>query len=167
MAKKSIHTTLVYEKLNKEEVISYIESRDMTDNEKSSLSDALSKDEDLFKTSRFGKTIIVNKHIANNFILADKSMANFRIVMYSILLCGSFGLFLLALAMPISQNRNSVDLSDIILAVLSFSLVISMFCLFYDTLKDMRKVIISESDIDRSLSVLNSDINIEIRNTSL
>ena len=61
MSKKSIDTTLVYEKLKKVEIVSYIESRDMTDNEKSSLSNALSKDEDLFKTTRFGKNIVVNK----------------------------------------------------------------------------------------------------------
>jgi hypothetical protein len=167
MPKKSIHTTLIYEKLKKEEVVSYIESKDVTDNEKSSLSNALSKEEDLFKTRRFGKNIVVNKNIANNFILADQSMVKFRIIMYSILLCVSFGLFFLALAMPVSQNRNSIDLSDIILAVLSFSMVTCMFVLFYDTIKDMRKLIISENHVDKSPTVLNSDINIEIRNTSL
>lgn len=167
MSKKSIDTTLVYEKLKKEEIVSYIESRDVTDNEKSSLSNALSKDEDLFKTTRFGKNIVVNKKIADKFIEADKSMTTFRIVMYSILWVGSIGLFILSNFLPFSQNRNIINMSDMIFTGLSFSLVVAMFFLFYGEMKNMRTLIISGSQLDKSASVLNSDINIEIRTNSL
>lgn len=167
MSKKSIDTTLIYEKLKKEEIVSYIESRDMTDNEKASLSNALSKDEDLFKTTRLGKNIVVNKEIADKFIEADKSMTTFRIVMYSILWVVSIGLFILSNFLPFSQNRNIINMSDMIFTGLSFSLVVAMFFLFYGEMKNMRTLIISGSQVDKSASVLNGDINIEIRTNSL
>jgi hypothetical protein len=167
MSKKSIDTTLIYEKLNKEKVVSYVESRDVTDNEKSILSNALSKDEDLFKTTRLGKNIVVNKKIADKFIEKDKSMTTFRIVMYSILWVISIGLYIISIYLPFSQNRDVITLSDVIFAGLSFSLVVCMFCLFYGEMKNMKKIIKSQSHIDKSTSILNDEINVEIRTTSL
>jgi hypothetical protein len=167
MSKKSIDTTLIYEKLNKEKVVSYVESRDVTDNEKSILSNALSKDEDLFKTNRLGKNIVINKKIADKFIEKDKSMTTFRIVMYSILWVISIGLYIISIYLPFSQNRDVITLSDVIFAGLSFSLVVCMFCLFYGEMKNMKKIIKSQSHIDKSTSILNDEINVEIRTTSL
>jgi len=167
MSKKSIDTTLIYEKLNKEEVVSYIESRDVTENEKYSLSNALSKDEDLFETNRLGKHIVVNKKIADKLIEKDKSITTFRIVMYSILWVVSIGLYIISIYLPFSQNREVITISDIIFGGLSFSLVVCMFCLFYGEMKNMKKLIISQSHIDKSTSILNDEINVEIRTNSL
>lgn len=166
MSKKKINTTYVYEQLTKDDVTSYIESKDVTDNERYSFHTSIMKGFDLFKTVRFGKNIVVSKNIADKFITADQGMLTFRTVIYSILLFGSFGLFILALLIPQSQHRG-ITLSDVMFAGLTFSLIICMFSLFYGNLKDTKKLVISKDHIDRSTSLLNEDVNIEIRNTTL
>lgn len=166
MSKKTVDTTYIYERLNKEEVLSYMESKDITDNERGGLQTSIKVGFDLFKTVRFGKNIVVGKNIADKFIAADKSMLTFRTVIYSILLLGSFGLFILALFIPQSQHRT-IDLSDILFSGLTFGLIICAFSLFYGNLKDTKKLIISKDRIDRSTSILNEDVNIELRNATL
>lgn len=166
MSKKTVNTTYIYERLNKDEVLSYMKSNDVTDNEKTSFHTSVVKGFDLFKTVRFGKKIVVGKNIADTFIAADKSMLMFRTVIYSILLLGSLGLFILALFIPESQQRT-IDLSDILFSGLTFGLIICSFSLFYGNLKDTKKLIISQDLVNRSTSILNEDVNIEIRNTTL
>jgi len=166
MSKKIVDTTYVYERLTEADVRSYIESKDVTDNERDGFQHSITKEIDLFKTVRFGKNIVVSKRIAEQFIVDDNAVLKFRTVVYSILLLGSFGLFILALLIPESQHR-AVNISDILFSGLSFSLILCMFSLFYGNLKDIRKLIISENNIKNSVSVANDDINIEIRNTTL
>jgi hypothetical protein len=166
MSKKTVDTTYIYERLNKEEVLSYMESKDITDNERDGFHTSIKVGFDLFKTIRFGKNIVVGKNIADKLIAADKSMLMFRSVIYSILLLVSFGLFVLALFIPQSQQRT-IDLSDILFAGLTFGLIICAFSLFYENLKDTKKLIISKDRVNRSTSILNEDVNIEIRKTTL
>lgn len=166
MSKKNVDTSYIYERLNKDEIISYVESKDVTNNERYNFQTSILKGFDLFKTVRFGKNIVVGKNVANKFIIADKSMLIFRTVMYSILLFGSVGLFILALFIPESQHR-SFNLSDIVFTGLTFSLIVCMFLLFYGNIKDTKKLAASKERIGRSTSILNENVNIEIRNTTL
>ena len=165
MDKNKVNTSYVYEILKKDEVQQYLESKDITANEKSCFQSAVTRHANLYKTIRMKKHIIVSQSVAGDLIKEDSNMIKFRMVMYilllslSIILCGIISLD------PVIHDRNFV-ISDIVLIVLTFSMTVCMGLLVCDTFKDNNKIKISKEIVSKENKSV-TEINIELRNSTV
>lgn len=165
MAKKKVNTSYIYEILKKDEVQQYLDSKDITDNEKSSFHSAVSQHTNLFKTTRMDKNIIVSKSVADDLIKEDSDMMKLRIVMYTLLLSLAIMLCGMIALDPVIYNRT-FGVSDFILLSLTFAMTVCMGALVYDTLKDTKHLRMSKDLVDKENKSA-TEINIELRNVTL
>ena len=73
MDKNKVNTSYVYEILKKDEVQQYLESKDITANEKSCFQSAVTRHANLYKTIRMKKHIIVSQSVAGDLIKEDSN----------------------------------------------------------------------------------------------
>ena len=165
MAKKKVDTNYVYEILKKDEVQQYLESKDITDNEKTGFQAAVEQHTKLFKTTRMGKNIIVSKRIADDLINEDTAMMSFRIVMYTLLLSLAIILCGMIALDPVIYNK-AYGLADFILLSLTVAMTVCMGTLVYDTLKDNKNLKMSKELVDKENKSV-TEVNIELRNVTV
>lgn len=165
MTKKKVTNSYIYEILKKDEVQQHLESKDITDNEKSYFQSAIVHHTNLFKTIRRDKNLIISQSVADDLIKEDSDMMKFRIAMYTLLLSLAVILSGMIALDPFIYDRN-FEISDIILFILTFAMSVCMGSLVYDTFKDNKHLKMSKELVDKENKSV-TEINIELRNVTV
>lgn len=160
MTKKNTETTNVYERVSKSELFAYMNSSLPTMPEKERLHKAFLRNVDLFKTIRYGKTIILGSGSAKKYIEEERKSNLFQFIVWALFF--SVGAGLLMFAAHTIDKQPVLNFSDIMLLFLMISAEGFVASRLIQTFSDKRTLNISEEHIDRGINPDYYEINVEV-----
>lgn len=150
MTKENTETTNVYERVNKSELFAYMNSSLPTIPEKELLHMAFLRNVDLFKTIRYGKTIVVGRDAAKKYIEEERKSNLFQFIVWALLFSVGAGLMIF-IAHTIDKHPV-LSFSDIMMLVVMMSAEVFVVIQLIQTFSDKRTLNTSEEHIDRGIN---------------
>lgn len=160
MTKKNTETTHVYDRVSKSELFAYMNSSLPTMIEKEYLHQAFLLNLDLFKTIRYGKTIILGSVAAKKYIEEERKSNLFQFIVWALFF--SVGAGLLMFAAHTIDKQPVLNFSDIMMIFLVTSAEGFVFSRLIQTFSDKRTLNISEEHIDRGINPDCYEIKFEV-----
>jgi hypothetical protein len=160
MTKRNTKTTNVYERVSKSELFAYMNSSLPSMPEKARLHQAFLRNVDLFKTIRYGKTIILGSDAAKKYIEEERKTNLFHFIVWALFF--SVGAGLLMFTAHTIDKHPVLSFSDILKLVVMVSAEGLVASRLIQTFIDKRTLNTSEEHIDRGINPDYYEINFEV-----
>jgi hypothetical protein len=160
MTKKNIETTNVYERVSKSELFAYMNSSLPSMPEKARLHQAFLRNVDLFKTIRYGKTIILGRDAAKKYIEEERKSNLFQFIVWALIF--SVGAGLLMFLSHTIDKHPVLSFSDIVMLFVMTSAEVFVASRLIQTFVDKRTLNTSEEHVDRGINPDYFEINFEV-----